>query len=500
MKTISRTVLCLLLFSILLAAASCTQGEDGDETTPVKSDSSQTIDTTTGEEAATDPNGYILDNLPADLDLGGATYNILYWSDSEHTEFYVDGITGEPVDDAIFNRNITVESRLSCKLNFIGERGDTNNINNFVAKVQNVINSGDKSYQIIGTYSRTAATLAVKGMLQNLLGLEYLDLEAPWWPDSLIDEATINDKLFFVSGDISTNMLHMMYAVFFNKDTIIDRNLESPYDLVLDGKWTLPKMMEMASGLYEDLNGNGVKEDTDKFGFMTSRLHIDPFYFTAGLRTTERDAEGNMIVSDDFFSEIHQDVVKIISDCVHHSNDGFYTTASSGVSAQKAFAEGRVLFICDRARTAFYVEGIERIDFGVIPTPKYNEAQENYITTLGFPFSLYCIPIDNENPEDASIILECLASESYRQVTPALFETTMKVKYASDETTSRMYDIIRSTVSFDLGRIYYDSLSNYTVSVFRDNIANGGENFGSMKKTVIQVLEKLLEKVNEAYK
>ncbi len=500
MKTISRVIISLLILCMLLSAASCARGGDEKETTSAPADSGETTAVETAEAVLTDANGYLLDSLPEDLDLGDATFNILYWSDAEHAEFTVDAISGDPVNDAIINRNLAVESRLSCKLNYIGERGDTSNINNFVSKVQNVISSGDKSYQIIGTYSRTAASLAVKGMLQDLSQLEYLDFEAPWWPHSLISEATVNGKLYFASGDISTNMLHMMYTVFFNKDILAAHSLENPYDLVTEGKWTLTKMMEMSSGVYEDLNGNGVKEDTDKFGFMTSRLHIDPFYFTCGLRTTERSSEGSLIVSDDLFGDVHQDAVNIISSCVFNSNDGFYTTASSGVPAQTAFASNRALFICDRARSAFFVEGMDEVNFGVVPTPKYNEAQENYVTTLGFPYSLYCLPVDNDTPASSAAILECLASESYRQITPALFETTMKIKYAGDETTSKMYDIIRSTVSFDLGRIYYDSLNNYTVTIFRDSVANAGQNFGSQEKAIIPQLEKLLEKIVEIYK
>lgn len=493
-----------LLLLVLLMLASCAKPADnGPDTTaalPAEPSGSDSGEVTTEEPVRVDENGYILDSLPAELKLNDKTYNVLYWSDAEHTEFTADAITGDLVNDAIINRNITVESRLGCKLNFIGEKGNGNNIQSFVKKVQSSITSGGKEYQIIGTYSRTAASLAVNGLLQDISQLEYFDFDAPWWPDSLIDEATMNNKLYFASGDISTNMLHMMYTVFFNKTILAEHSLEDPYALVSSGGWTLDKMLEMSSGVYEDLNGNGVKEDTDKFGFMTSRLHIDPFYFTAGLRTTERGGDGMIEVSDDLFGEAHMSVVEKLCNTLYNTNDGFYTVKASGVPAQNAFASNRALFICDRARTAFYVDGMDQISFGVVPTPKYDAAQENYVTTLGFPYSLYCLPKDNDSPSEASAILECLASESYRQITPQLFEVTMKVKYVNDEDASRMYDIIRAAASFDLGRIYYDSLNNITVTIFRDNIGNKGEGFGSGRATIIPQLEKYLEKIVDTYK
>ena len=53
-------------------------------------------------------------------------------------------------------------------------------------------------------------------------------------------------------------------------------------------------------------------------------------------------------------------------------------------------------------------------------------------------------------------VLECLGSENYRRVTPAVFEICMKIRYSENETDSMMFDKIRENIVYDLGQIIYD--------------------------------------------
>ena len=84
-----------------------------------------------------------------------------------------------------------------------------------------------------------------------------------------------------------------------------------------------------------------------------------------------------------------------------------------------------------------------------------------------------------KDPDRASAVLEALASESYRIVTPALFETAMKVKYSEDERDAQMYDILKSTVVLYFDRVFNDSLGSKTYSMFRSSIMNNNTNWAS---------------------
>ena len=114
-----------------------------------------------------------------------------------------------------------------------------------------------------------------------------------------------------------------------------------------------------------------------------------------------------------------------------------------------------------------------RFNYGVLPYPKYDESQENYKTTVLNNHSVVTIPIDSKDRECAAAICEALAYESWKSVTPAYFETALKVKYARDNDSSQMFDIIREGASFDFGYIYTASLDGIN-DVFRDTILSRG--------------------------
>ena len=115
--------------------------------------------------------------------------------------------------------------------------------------------------------------------------------------------------------------------------------------------------------------------------------------------------------------------------------------------------------------------------YGVLPWPKYEEGTDtNYQTLLGSPHTQYCIPKDVDDPDRSSAVLEMLAYQSYVDVTPVVFEETMKVRYSHDENASQMYDIIRDGLTTDLGILYYDAFveinSGDVASIFRNMIIN----------------------------
>ena len=58
------------------------------------------------------------DNLPSDLDFGGLSVPILYRGGVDEQEIYVEDLTGEVVDDAIYNRNVSVSERLNIEFQY----------------------------------------------------------------------------------------------------------------------------------------------------------------------------------------------------------------------------------------------------------------------------------------------------------------------------------------------------------------------------------------------
>lgn len=486
MKKVMRCLIALLLCACLLpSAVACKNNKPS-----IESGNSSDVETKPGNlPVETDEDGYVLDDLPNNPAFD-KTVRMLYWEDVENVEFDVSDPYGDRISNSIYMRNLAVEERLGIKLSFHGTAGNYGNLDNFLATAQAGSISGD--YDLFAGYSMSGASLAINGLCLDMKTQKYLNFEKPWWPESLTSETTIIDKLFFASGDISTNLLHMMYVVFYNQEMIDAVSLENPVELVDEGTWTYEKMFDMAKGMYVDTNSNDIADQDDQYGFSAGKMHYEALFTGAGIKTIEKNNLGWMIVSPTFNSAKTTKLLDDICTFVHGSDDGFYGTT---------FEKGHTLFAIDRSYYAMIHKEEMSFTYGIVPIPKYDTIQEGYATCLGNPFTVYSIAKSSVIPDIAAATLECLASEAYRKVTPELFEATMKYQYSDVPASARMYDLIRNSVIIDLGRIFDKELGGYPHTLFSNPIAkNAPESFSSSYRTGEEtMLERLKTSINPAF-
>ncbi len=491
-----KRILSLLLAAIMLASVACsdTTSDDPAVTEDAVSDTpaAEVVET----EAETE---FPSDNLPSDLDFGASSVHTFGWEEVAITEFFTEELNGDVVNDAVFQRNQTVEERLNVVLEYTLAPGNNANHQAWANSVINNTMAGDGAYDIVAGYSMAGTLLAYNRVLHNLAEMPYLDFDMPWWPSSLMSEAVCGGKLYFCSGDISTNMISMLFAMYFNKTVADNHALGSMYELVYEGTWTLDKMIELASLCYVDANGDGTRDPMDHFGFITQPVYNDPFFFGSGLRTTTFGDDGLPMISPEFSGEKTQALLTKMVEM--YQQPGLYLagyTVEGYEHARNAFMEDRALFFDTEISYATNYLRDSEASYGILPMPKYDEAQEGYHTAMSFPYTLYGIPTDVKNPEMSAAVLECLASESYRTVSPALFEVALKVKFSSDDDAGKMYDIIRGSANFDFGRLFCANMGYLTYSLFRDAVVNSNTNWASTMKSQSKVLDKYISKVVEA--
>ena len=491
MKLFSR-LLTFGLATLMCLSSIVSCGTSGDEEESMATTTAAAITTSVSEQTTTavetespyDVNGYLKDTLDPTLNYNGEEVSILYWNDAYNVEFEVEQLSGDLVKDALYNRNSAVEERLGIEFVWTGTPGNNSNQQPYVQTVINDANSGGE-YEIYAGYSMTAATLTLQGYTRDLMDLEHLNFDMPWWPASLTETTTIKDSLYFCSGDISTNLIHNIYCVFFNQNMASELNTADLYALVNDGKWTIDKMAEYGALAYSDLNGDAITNTEDRFGIaLTSNVYFDAFFLGAGLRTVSKDDEGNLVMAKEFSSDKTVQTIEKVIDIFHHNNYAAATATLSSVD-KNIFSSGRTLFLIDTFCTAATFQSADSsLSYGVLPLPKLDETQENYATSMGFPYTLYSVSrlLSDEKAQIMGAVLECMASESHRQVTPALFELTMKLKYASSENDSHVYDLIRNSVYIDIGRVFCTPLNNLTYSLFRNACTEGQTNWTSRIK------------------
>ena len=506
------SLLCAILMLVPLCAACA---ETGDEVITTEDVAATEAPVSEAPVETKDPNyddqGYLKSKLPETLNYGGKEVNILCWEDVERPEFEIlESETGlDMVKDAIYERNIATESPLGVSFKWTETPGDSNDLKAFVNYVQNCYSSG-VYYDIIATYSRTAASLSASGLLQDLNTVEdsYLDFDMPWWPEAMLSTCSMRDSLYFVSGDISTNLLHMMYAVYYNMDMMKNLNLGDPVKMVDDKTWTIDALIKMTSDLYQDADQDGKASDGDIFGFTSNYFHLEAFYSGSGMMLLVPDTDNVLKISDDYLSQKTIDLVDKLS-AWFALGDTYINPPGGSLKNDLVFSEGNALFTQNRVYIADAQYGGGKLrnadwEYGILPNPLYDESQEDYITLLGNPFTLWCVMNGAADPSMSTAVIECLCSEGYRKTSPALFENNMKYRYTPDNAgkgdSARMFDIIRENISFDLGRMFAAEMNYISEKPLRAAIIGqswataGKQQINALKKNLV-TLNKSLEKV-----
>lgn len=486
--------LTLILLVLAMLTASC-----GSDAPDVTEDTTGTADTTTA--APVDPAE--ADALPS-LNFGGEEVSILVCNYGGYMgyELMVEEATGDIVDDALYNRELAVEQRLNVKLTVEPvEFGWDDRNESWMNRVRNSILAGDSAFEILHGDGYLSTSFAAEGLLRNLSEYDYIDIEKNWWNKTYMDEAAVDDSYYCVTGDISLELIKSMFCMFVNNDLYDALNMdESLYQLVYDGKWTLDKAAEIASGCYADLNGDTTVDADDRHGLLLyAPNQLTGFMKSNDVNIIEKDG-GEFEFS---FGNAHvADVVERLCRFAWESDGIFYTktledSKSEETVLQSPFRNGNILMSGGWLRHADTYRDLD-FRYGVLPYPKWDEAAD-YQTTVLTAYTTFGIPADCKNPERAAAVLEAMAQESYKNVTPAYFETALKVKYASDDDTVKMFDIIRDGISFDFGYINTGALGGIS-DKFKDAIKNNKSGWMSTVESIRNSAETNLETLLAGYR
>lgn len=472
-----KKVLTLLLIAAQLSLIAC--GNSQADTQDTDDNATTTVAETTSY--------YDTLNLP---DFGGDTFTILART-NRIDEVFSETETGDVVSDAIFQRNQAVEDRLNINIEVIDQAGDWANKANFLNYVNSNIMAGDDAFQLIMGYMNYMPSTVTEDLYMNINDLPYIDLDQTWWTSGFNDNAEINGKLYLAMGDMCLLALKNAYCVYANS-TLLEQyghNNDELYTAVREGTWTFDMLTEIAKNVSSDLDGDGDLDVDDLHGIGMHTMPLRALVQAFGIDLTTRDSNGMpqiALYGERLISAYEKVMAVCQSDYRFNENN-----------AEK-FRNNRTMFYFEvlNSSAGTHLREMES-NYAVLPMPKYDEEQESYRTETVDESSIMLIPITVKNTELVGAALEALNYESNRLIVPAYFNTALQSKYARDEESIEMMEIIRQSMYYDFGYIFAGAIGGCISSIMAQ--AEKGTGIASYWDSMVGTMETNLSKLLEYF-
>jgi len=477
MKKITEKSQSVLLLLCIVLLASC-----GGEAPAADTTAADSTVTTAPEETT------ISDDL-GKYDFGGRVFNIVYSADQLGSTwpYTIEEETGDILSDAVYRREINVEDRFNVDITWFSAGGENKEVYN---AFRPAVMAGDQTYQLAINHMFQGFNAAISdGLLYDFNKMPIINLDKPWWNQSARKNLEVESVLLTMTSDI----IYSYYdTIYFNKQIMDEHQLAYPYEKVLDGTWTWDYLSKITKNVSKDINGDGKYDDNDLTAFaidkntstMTRLIHSN------GMTMASIGTDGRPTL-DNLSSEKMHTVIEKYYDFVWGDNRCYYAGTDGPTESTDMFASGNAMMMHIQTSKLPLLRDVE-FEFGIVPLPKYDEKQENYHTLASTQMLL--LPADMQDPEFVGVVLEALSAESWREVTPKLYDVVYTNKYLRDEHSQEMFEIIRSSLVYDFNWNYGNG--NKMSYLIGNTVGQGEENISSFIASNIDSAQAVL---NDAY-
>lgn len=478
-----KRMLCALLAMLLCSLASCGNAETQE---------TGTTDVNTPTETETeDPYPYT-SHLPS-ANYEGFTFNIMGEKMRDH--YTVEEQTGDVINDSVYDRNLAVEEKYNVELTYdiLGwGTGDD--------QVQTCVLAGDNPYSLVTCTHLYLGNCLTSGYFVNWANVPEVDISQPYYIKSANETYSLGDKTMLLFGDFMDSNINCCWVFVSNLNLLEKYDITGLYDVVDAGDWTIDYFLSLVSEIYEDTDGNGNRDVTDTYGFVTDNYAaVDSLGRSFHMSAISKDEKNYPVL--DFYNETTVDAYTKIYKMYFETN-GVYAINSAFAALSQAFIPGTAVF-SNTLMINLYGESMRDMedDYGILPTPKYAAEDDGYSTHLDGTFSAQMILVSQPESEFSrtGTITEALNAYSRQIVVPAIYDTALKVKVTRDEGSTRMIDYALEGRKFSFDSFDESGFPLSPVKVLRQNIQSGAESITSYYESNKSKCEEWIANMIEAF-
>ncbi len=469
-----KRTLSLILAAILAAAslAGCSESQPNADEPNTDAGAQSAPEAAPGaEEPVPEETAESFDPGLPERDFGGRTFTFMTknnatWSDWKESSVWSEGMNGEVLNDAVFERNNYVEE--TYNIEFVEYGPDSGKLSSEAA---NAVTAGDTTYDVIMPPLNVAGELLKKGYLQDLTQVDNLNLEQKWWDERSIADLSIAHKLYMVSGDLSTLNHDATWCTMINLQLIDDYDLKKPYEYVANDEWNFDTYKTMCATASRDLDGDGDFDSDDAIANLTQNENATAMLVTFGYHLIDKDENDLPIFTldgDERVDKILRDVSEFMNDKTVSLNYHQYGSLGYHLLTTKMFEENRGLFWITNLQMVIRLREMET-DFGIAPCPN--------------------------DPAESGFILEALAAKSRELLRPAYYEVALSMKYLRDEESITMLDLVIDNRAYELEHAFSFGASGAVESI----VLNGKDpasTFATSRKMIDKMISKAVDNLN----
>lgn len=479
--------LCLCI-SMILPVLSCAEtGSTEDSTQPAA-----TVQTIPPEDTVPEETEYQYPFL--EVDYGNEEF-VIFNSEQKYymiMNVLADEVNGEPVNDAKYNAMLKVEEKYKIDLTEYYCGWD-----NQLTEIQNVCATGEDLYDVAYLRSTHIGSMFTSSYLYNLYDVQNINIDMPWWNQQMKEDATLlGNHLYYLSSDAHLMSFEGTWGIYFNKTLADDMGIPSPYEDVYNNTWTLPRLTELAkqcATLRGDQSWEFDQNGSSLYGMASFKNLINALMVGCNEHYCAKDADGKPYFSMANSATVY-DVTETIAALTGSTADGTYISANSTGKHYIAdiFSQNRSVFMGGELKAGAAELQDMTNPYGILPIPKYNSDQENYLSNMLWSTLLMTIPTSCSEPERAAAVMDALSFYSWRDVLPVYYER-LCYRGMRDAESVAMLEIISET-RFLNWPIAYGWISSIEPNINTELDAGRAGGIASLIKMASKTVPRLIDK------